>query len=97
MLGIIVRDKRKRPLIVDPPPVTKKVRVEIDLPPEPTVAPPPVTRSYTPPPSRDPRVKATYTPAPVATVPLPTPLEDVKQDEPADDMGEYKRFLFVFF
>lgn len=92
LLGIIVRDKRKRSLLMEPShPVTKKVRVEIDIPHEPPVPTPVVpARSYTPPPNRDPRIKQ---PPPIET-PLPTvPVEEVVEDaateEPAtDDMGK---------
>lgn len=91
LLGIIVRDKRKRALLVEPShPVTKKVRVEIDIPQEPPVLTPVVpTRSYTPPPTRDPRVKQPY----VETPPVIT-----AEETPTDDMGKLtKLYFYVFF
>lgn len=111
LLGIIVRDKRKRPYNVDLSiaHVTKKVKVEIDIPqvaetpvsalPLPSTQTAPV-RSYTPPPNRDPRLKATpYVPP---TVPLPSlatspptaiQLELSKPEEPIiedDDMSKFQ-------
>lgn len=90
LLGIIVRDKRKRALLVDTPHhVTKRVRVEIDIRPEPPVLTP-VTpaRSYTPPPSRDPRIKQPYVPSPPPVTPPPAEEEVPEDVSPADDMGE---------
>ena len=50
-MGIIVRDKRKRPYVdTIPPIVTSSKKTKIDL-----VIPPP--RSYTPPPLKESRVK----------------------------------------
>lgn len=90
LLGIIVRDKRKRALLMEPSHPVKKVRVEIDIPPEPPVVTPAVpARSYTPPPTRDPRVKQPYT---VETPPVVPP-----EETPADDMGKSIRVYFLFF
>ncbi|XP_074031171.1 uncharacterized protein isoform X2 [Leptinotarsa decemlineata] len=66
LLGIIVRDKRKRPYmdsLIMPSPISqsKKLRVETPPPSLPAVAvpsvPEPPPRSYTPPPAKDPRRK----------------------------------------
>lgn len=85
LLGIIVRDKRRRALMIDGQPATKRVRVEIEMPQATTqaVAATPPTRSYTPPPTRDPRIKQPYVPPVVAPAE-----EEVVEDETADDMGE---------
>ncbi|KAJ8975230.1 hypothetical protein NQ317_014659 [Molorchus minor] len=73
LLGIIVRDKRKRPLIDSVLTLAPK-RSKVETPPLPPtpqpVAPP---RSYTPPPPKDPRLKL--------PLPPPTPVED-EDDEP---------------
>ncbi|XP_063913585.1 death-inducer obliterator 1-like isoform X1 [Zophobas morio] len=66
LLGIIVRDKRKRPYVdTIPPIVTSSKKTKIDL-----VIPPP--RSYTPPPLKESRVK----------LPLPASDIDQDGDEP---------------
>lgn len=84
-MGIIVRDKRKRPLFVNSSTPSKKVKVEVSVvppatPTTPTVAP---TRSYTPPPTTaanlDPRLKTTPSTLPKATV---------KDSPKEDDMGK---------
>lgn len=87
LLGIIVRDKRKRSLPVEPSHhVTKKVRVEIDIPQEPPVLTPAVpTRSYTPPPNRDPRIKQ-----PLIETPPVLPVEEAA----TDDMGKLKQKIY---
>ncbi|CAG9854881.1 unnamed protein product [Phyllotreta striolata] len=60
LLGIIVRDKRKRPYGEAVPAVSsKKSRIEtppLPVVPPPVVPPPPPSRSYTPPPVKDPRL-----------------------------------------
>ncbi|XP_018574106.1 death-inducer obliterator 1-like isoform X2 [Anoplophora glabripennis] len=78
LLGIIVRDKRKRPHIEPIVPTSalpKRSRVE--TPPLPVIPPPPVVppRSYTPPPLKDARLKLPLPP------PLP-PTADEDENEP---------------
>lgn len=93
LLGIIVRDKKKRALMMEPSHhVTKRVRVEIDIPQEPPVVAAPAipARSYTPPPSRDPRIKQPY----AATPPPVSPTEEVTEDAATDDMGKRKNQFF---
>lgn len=100
MVGIIVRDKRKRPLVDSTPTVaSKKIKVDVAVvpvgsstPPIPTPPPPPppaptvtTPRSYTPPPNRDPRIKAPYTP--IAS--LPTPIITIPSPSEEDDMGKF--------
>ncbi|KAJ8943375.1 hypothetical protein NQ318_002608 [Aromia moschata] len=77
LLGIIVRDKRKRPHIepILPSPLVSK-RNKVETPPLP-VAPPSVaapSRSYTPPPVKDPRLKLPLPPA--------IPIAGDEDDEP---------------
>ncbi|XP_057670798.1 uncharacterized protein LOC130902588 isoform X2 [Diorhabda carinulata] len=86
LLGIIVRDKRKRPYI-DSIPVTnvstsKKSRIStppLPIAPPPTAPPPPPlpTRSYTPPPVKDPRLinksSTVASPAIPTVVPITVP------------------------
>lgn len=84
-----MRDKRKRPLLSEPTLPTKRVRVEIETPPELPQTPPPVApaRSYTPPPSRDPRVKV---PLAIARTPSPVTVTECMEITAAtDDMGMY--------
>ncbi|GJQ67593.1 hypothetical protein Trydic_g8399 [Trypoxylus dichotomus] len=92
LVGVIVRDKRKRPMIEPTLAVIpKKIKVDIAVIPPGSSTPPISTastpsRSYTPPPSRDPRIKTPYTP----TITLPTP--PINAPSPAtttgDDMDE---------
>lgn len=64
LLGIIVRDRRKRPILEGLPQVSsKRSKAEVIS----TPATPPA-RSYTPPPSRDPRLKL---PGPSPSLPIP--------------------------
>lgn len=94
LLGIIVRDKRKRALLIEPTPhpATKKVRVEIDIPQEvPVLTPTVPTRSYTPPPTRDPRIK----PPPPVEAPPPVSAEEAVEDPITDDMGKFLNINFL--
>lgn len=68
LLGIVVRARRKRASTDVPPPIAPK-RTRIDTPPPIPAAPPAPPRSYTPPPTKDPRIK------------LPTPVV-ADEDEP---------------
>ncbi|KAJ8913501.1 hypothetical protein NQ315_017051 [Exocentrus adspersus] len=73
LLGIIVRDKRKRPYVdLLSPAVTLSKRSRVETPPltiAAATAPPP--RSYTPPPQKDPRLK----------LPLPPPLPPTTDED----------------
>lgn len=107
LVGVIVRDKRKRPLLDSTPVVTpKKIKVDVAIipsgsstPPMPAVSVP--VRSYTPPPNRDPRLKTPYTPA--TALPTP-PINAPSPTTTADDMGKFHlplhnniQFLFIIF
>ncbi|KAG5896281.1 hypothetical protein JTB14_033575 [Gonioctena quinquepunctata] len=78
LLGIIVRDKRKRPYLdppTIPPPIPQPKKSRVETPPlpaaPPPAVPPPPPRSYTPPPTKDPRLKLPLTlPTIVAAPPL---------------------------
>ncbi|XP_025831457.1 uncharacterized protein LOC108740585 [Agrilus planipennis] len=85
LLGIIVRDKRKRPIFDQLPSVSKRTKIEVSVIITPPVSTTPVTataRSYTPPPPliRDPRIK---TAPQTASVPSPETPKDT-----TDDMDE---------
>ncbi|KAK9744164.1 Transcription factor S-II (TFIIS), central domain [Popillia japonica] len=91
LVGVIVRDKRKRPIIDSTPAVIpKKIKVDVAVVP-PAASTPPIStastpsRSYTPPPNRDPRIKIPYNP----TTMLPTPpINTSSPPTPGDDMDE---------
>ncbi|XP_022913665.2 death-inducer obliterator 1 isoform X1 [Onthophagus taurus] len=86
LVGIIVRDKRKRPMLdsITSAVLNKKSKIDSSVS-SPTVkarsATPPLpattTRSYTPPPSRDPRLKPVYN----TSTPLPAPSATSTADE----------------
>lgn len=98
LLGIIVRDKRKRPYTDSLPVSSKKTR--IDTPPLP-VAPPPVApppppppRSYTPPPppvNKDPRLAAKLPPV-VLPPPVVPPPREATPPIVVSEGGNYKFF-----
>lgn len=71
LLGIIVRDKRKRPAADGTYVSSKRIKTDVVVVTKSSTPP----RSYTPPPSRDPRIKS--------SLPLPSKKEEVKDD----DMG----------
>lgn len=76
MLGIIVRDKRKRPAAGDGSyTLSKRLKTEAHAVQKGSTPP----RSYTPPPTRDPRMKV--------TLPLPS---TTKKDLKEEDMGTHK-------
>ncbi|XP_050497701.1 death-inducer obliterator 1 isoform X2 [Diabrotica virgifera virgifera] len=86
LLGIIVRDKRKRPYVEPTPvshlPAAKKSRIStpplpVAPPPlAPPPPPPPPPRSYTPPPVNDPRLNKKL-PTPATLAPPPPPAEPI--------------------
>ncbi|XP_017775816.1 PREDICTED: death-inducer obliterator 1-like [Nicrophorus vespilloides] len=81
LLGILVRDKRKRMHDGSHHGHSKRVRVDIASHSQQPSTPPSSSRSYTPPPTRqDPRVKI-----PATSLPVPPPLPIESQD---DDMDE---------
>lgn len=80
-MGIIVRDHRKRPSSESlQQSITKKVKVEISTPSTPLVPGTP-PRSYTPPPTRDPRLK---TPFVAPSLPLPDTAKEIEVEEDED-------------
>lgn len=92
LLGIIVRDKRKRPVFESLPVVTKKTKVEVSVvPPVPVVVPTLPTRSYTPPPAVDPRIKPVVPPTPPTAA-----SEDTESSKPEDDMSKCGLKLILF-
>lgn len=84
LLGIIVRDKRKRPHVEPLPLLVLPKRSRIETPPLPVIPPPVVPpRSYTPPPLKDTRLK----------LPLPPPLPPTA-DEDGKNIKVYAK-MFV--
>lgn len=98
LVGVIVRDKRKRPILDSTANVLhKKIKVDIAVVPSGSSTPPisnasSSSRSYTPPPNRDPRIKTPYTP----TTALPTPpINAPSPTTTGDDMGKLRNTFSI--